>query len=210
MNKINYNLQKISKIDEQLVLNGKNKEAYINKYSYIFLLSKILKILSNKLLLFIFIVIVTIISNSTPFITIIYDSIFVIIYNSIIFIMGYIFKIPDDYYTNINMYSKNRELLLNKRNLYVNLYNYSKNKEKLVLNNIRLRINNKYFLDYHKYKNQKWLKEDIYAYATLKEMYYKEIIYTNIIRNRIELELISPNYSEEIPKDKLKSILNIL
>lgn len=211
MNRINYNLKKISEIDKLLILNQEEKEAYINKHNYLFLMEKILKVLSNEKMIFILLIIIsTILFKHNKIKTIIYSSIFILLYNSILIIIGYIFKIPKDYYDKLEEYASNRKLLLIKRNLYINLYNYSINKENSILNNIRFRINNKYFLDYDKYKNQKWLKDDLYAYATLKEMEYKEIVYTNIIRNRIELELISPYYNEDISKEKLKSILHIL
>lgn len=208
--KTNYNLQKISEIDNLLILNMEDKEAFIKKCNERYKLSKIVKILSNKTILVILVIINTFINKDNMTKAILSTLFILIVYNSLVALIIHICKIPKSYCYKIDEFNKIRELLLIKRNLYVNLYNYSKNKEKLILNNIKLRINNKYFLDYSKYKNQNWLKDDLYAYTTLKEMQYKEMVYTDIIRNRIELELMSPNYNEEIPKEELKEILDIL
>ena len=93
-----------------------------------------------------------------------------------------------------------------KRTIYMSIYDYSINGEESIMNNIRRKINNKNYLEFDKYLDEEWIREDSIVYNKLIEMKVKEDELTDTIKNRIHLELNYPEYSEELSVEQLKFI----
>ena len=93
-----------------------------------------------------------------------------------------------------------------KRTIVMSIYDYSINGEESIMNNIRRKINNKNYLEFDKYLDEEWIREDKQLYNKLIEMKVKEDELTNTIKNRIYWELNYPEYSEELSVEQIKLI----
>lgn len=208
---IKYNLEMISDIDKDIENNRKSRNDYINSYKTIFRLNKFFTMLSSSKVLTFMIVkiaLVMFLLLHNPVIVTLVTTVAVLLYNIIIRLFIEAFTPSEEYYNTLDEYDKLKNELVVRRNLYISMYDYSVKGESSLLNNIKLKINNKEFVDYELYKNAEWLSNK--SATILEEMSLKEKMLVNSIKNRIDWELNSNMKYDDISNDKLKEIYTVL
>jgi hypothetical protein len=208
-----YNLKKIEYIDKDIIKNREEYNKYIESFEGQFRTNRILKKISNKVIPLVGMLltaIVVFLISFNPFITAGLTLIIWVIINIIVSIIIKKTEPTEEYLDKLEEFEKAHKDLINQRNAYVNLYYYSINGDEAIINNIRLRINNKEYFEYGAYFDKIWLNQDVYAYKTLQEMNRKEKIFTTSIKNQVDWELKYPEKSTELSTDKLYFIHNAL
>ena len=208
-----YNLKKIEYIDKDIIKNREEYNKYVESFEGKFATNKFLKKISNRTVTMISIIILALIIfliTFNPFITVGLTIVLIVIVNIIASIIIDKTEPTEEYLDKLDEFEHNYKELIHQRNAYVNLYYYSINGDDAIINNIKLRINNKEYFEYDAYFDKVWLNQDVYAYKTLQEMNRKEKIFTTSIKNKVDWELNYPEKSTELSTDKLYFIHNAL
>ena len=206
---INYNLTKISLIDEELKGINEEKNDYIKKIDNKLKINKLIERMRTTKKQVFMIVLISIFCYI--FIKkIIYScllSMVITLFINIIFeILLEIFKIDKSDIKKITEYADNINYLLLKRNTYINLYKYAIYGKKALYDNIRMKIKDEKYYDYDKFLDNFSFDLDSYEYVTLNEMKNKENILTKNIKEEIILEINSPNNRFNLSIDELNLI----
>ena len=206
---IDYNLSKISELDEIIEENNREKNKYIEynnkKYNKFIFFDKLLSKRFQTLLVSI-ITITIFILVIDPFYSILISLNIISLINLIINIFVNIFEVDEDFSEKLEKYkNKNDELLL-KRNSYVNLYNYCMYGENALYNNIRMMINKEKYYEYEKIIPSLDFDKESYEISTLNKMNKEEKVLKESIKNKVYWELNSPVKSEKLTNEQLKMI----
>lgn len=208
-----YNLSKISAIDKELTNNNEQRKLYLKKNQPKITLYKwLMNVQHSKFLALLIIVVAwcSYFSSKKILFSIIITLGIVALYNGILVLLINKLKPSEEYFSILEEYKNFNNFLLTQRNTYINLYNYTLNGENAILRNIKLKIHKQQFYEYDKYLDKIWLRQDMYALNTLKEMQNKEHILTQSIKNKIYFELNYATGNEQLSKTELKTIMNAL
>lgn len=203
---MNEHLINISRIDKEIedTKNDKNKYIY-SKQHRIEIVDFLSYFVKSKFHILLIILLSIAMQNITSsFIkTFIFTSIIVLIFNLIIVLLIKFNKMDERYYNKIELYNESINKSLNERYKEVILYKYSIDKNKFLLNNIKLRINNNYYLDFDNYlENNMLSSKEIILFKKMKE---EEEILINNIKNEINYQINYEVKNEEL-YNKLKNI----
>lgn len=208
---VNYNLTKISLIDEELKSINEEKDNYIKKLDSKLKINKIIEKCRVTKIEVIMLIIISLICYIfvKKFLYSCLLSIVIIVFINLIFeILLDIYKIDKDSINKLTDYAEKISNLLFKRNTYINLYNYSKYGKQALYDNIRKKIKEEKYCDYDKCLDDSLFDMDSYEYLTLVEMNNKEKTLIKNIKEEVILEISSPNNRFNLSKEELNLIAN--
>lgn len=203
---MNEHLINISNIDKEIEEVKKEKRKYISSKQHRIDVASFLSyfVKSKFHILLIILLSITMNSLTNSFIrTFTITSIIVLIFNLIIIILINLNKMDDRYYNKLELYNESINKLLKERYKEVIFYKYSQDKGKFLLNNIKLRINNSYYLDYDNYLENNILSSK--EINIVKKMKEEEDILINNIKNEINYQINYEVNNKEL-YNKLKNI----
>lgn len=210
---VKYSLSKISQLDKMLNDNSKNKKLFINKYSLNFKICDFInKIYTSKLfvIMVMFIAFLSYFLIQIAWISILISLGLIALINMIMLMTVKLLLPNKKYYNVISNYNLESKELLLKRNTYINIYNYLEKGDSAIIDNIKLKINNKVAYNYEDILNTTWLNEDEYASYFVKSMHNKENIMIKDIKQQIELEISNPSDNLNISLEQLQKIQSAL
>lgn len=209
----NYYKDKLDELDKKINNRIKYKKNLNKKLSNSVKLYNFIYKLSNKFfqtMLVFSVCTITYISYEDITTSALYSILVLLITNILRAILLIIFKPDGLKYNELQECIDSIKDLVLKRTIIMSIYDYTINGEDCIINNIKRKINNKNYLEFDKYLDEEWIKQDSKIYNKLIEMKVKEDELTNTIKNRIYMELNYPEYSEELPIEQLKLIQSML
>lgn len=206
---VNYNLTKISLIDEELKSINEEKNDYIKKLDKKLFINKLIERFRSTKVEAIMIILISLICYI--FIKkIIYScllSITIIVFINIIYeILLDIFKIDNNSINKITDYAERISNLLYKRNTYISLYKYTIYGKQELYDNIRKKIKDEKYCDYDRCIDDLLFESDSYEYLTLNEMKNMEKLLIKNIKEEVILEINSPNSRFNLSIEELNLI----
>lgn len=208
---VNYNLTKISLIDEEIKDINEGKNNYIKKLDNKLRINKMIEKCRVTKVEVIMVILVSLICYIfiKKFLYSCLLSVIILVFINLIFeILLEIFKIDTNDIKKITDYADKMNNLLYKRNLYISLHNYAKYGKQALYDNIRKKIKDEKYCDYDKCLDDSLFDSDSYEYLTLLEMKNKENILIKNIKEEVILEINSPNSRFNLSIEELNLIVS--